>query len=235
MCEMQSAEIGELAKSLAKVQAVLKPAAKNATNPFLKNKYADLQSCISALQEILPANGLAYTQMISPSEPGTISVDTLLMHESGQWVKARCTLPCQATANRDGKAAMNAAQAAGSAITYARRYGLSAIVGLVADDDDDGCGYDTPQRKQARETAQVKQTRLTASASNPHPLDDGQRKALMARLNEMGCREREDYLVELSKALGRTVETSKSLTVDEFHRFMQATEPQFPADNDNPF
>lgn len=228
MCEMQSEQIGELAKSLAKVQAVLKPAAKNATNPFLKNKYADLQSCISALQEILPANGLAYTQMISPSEPGTISVDTLLMHESGQWVKGRCTLPCQATMNKDGKASMNAAQAAGSAITYARRYGLSAIVGLVADDDDDGCGYDTPQRKQAR-------VREEAKVGNSEHPDKKQLAAMFAALGRQGISGEKACKEEICAIIGRTIQSSYELTHEEYQTVMREIEKMSTGGVDEPF
>ena len=235
MCEaMQSEQIGELAKALAAVQLELRPAPKNAQNPFLKNKYADLQACISTLQEVLPKNGLAYSQMIVPSEPGTISVDTLLMHSSGQWLKGRCTLPCQATTNRDGKASMNAAQAAGSAITYARRYGLSAIVGLVADDDDDGnaAAPAREQRKQAQ--AAQKAVREEAKADNAqHPTKE-QLGAMFAALGEIGVKGAEACSTEICAIIGRNIKTSYELTRDEYQLVMREIE-KIKHGEDEPF
>ena len=54
------------------------------------------------------------------------------MHESGQWLASECRMPYDNTGSK------NTVQSMGSAITYARRYSLSALVGVVADDDDDG-------------------------------------------------------------------------------------------------
>lgn len=232
MCEMQSEQIGELAKALAAVQLEMKPAPKNAQNPFLKNKYADLQACISTLQEVLPKNGLAYSQMIVPSEPGSISVDTLLMHSSGQWLKGRCTLPCQATTNRDGKASMNAAQAAGSAITYARRYGLSAIVGLVADDDDDGNAA-APSRKQ--EQAAQRAVREEARSNNPEHPDKKQLAAMFAALRSIGITEKEACMTEVQAIIGRSIQSSLELTHAEYQRVMRELENAKTGGVDEPF
>ena len=232
--QMQSDSIAELAKALAAAQGELEPAQKNASNPFLKNKYADLASCISACREVLPKHGLAYAQCIVPSEPGTVCVETLLMHESGQWIKGRCLLPCTVPSNRDGKASMNAAQAVGSAITYARRYGLSTLVGL-ATEDDDGCASGASpreQRKQEREAHKIVQQQ--AKDANPAPLAENQRKAMFARLREIGCSKSEEYLAEVSAILGRNIQTSNELTTDDFAIIMRATEPPAPVD-DIPF
>lgn len=240
MCENNESEytpfmpIGELAKALAKAQGELVPAAKNATNPFLKNKYADLASCIAACREVLPKYGLAYAQCIIPSKEGTVCVETMLMHESGQWIKSRCVLPCTVPISRDGKPAMNAAQAAGSAITYARRYGLSAIVGLVTEDDDGNAAAMSPKEQRRQEQERVQEARREAETKNPDKMSDQQRKALMARLNELGCKAREDYLMELSRVLGRTVNTSKELTTSDFRKFMEATENK-AMNSDDPF
>lgn len=220
----QSAEIGELAKALAEAQAVLEPASKNASNPMLRNKYADLASCYEAIRGVLPKHGLSVSQLIVPSEPNTVCVRTMLMHTSGQWLASECKL--EAVGNKG----VNAAQAAGSAITYARRYGLSAIVGLVADDDDDGCNAG-PTRQQKKEA--IQEARQQAAINNVDPLTEAQLKALMARFRERGVPGREDYLCDLSHTLKRQVETCKSLTQAEFRQYMQATEPA-PA-TDNPF
>jgi hypothetical protein len=222
----QSAEIGDLAKALAEAQAVLEPASKNASNPMLRNKYADLASCYEAIRGVLPKHGLSVSQLIVPSEPNTVCIRTMLMHTSGQWLASECKL--EAVGNKG----VNAAQAAGSAITYARRYGLSAIVGLVADDDDDGCSAG-PTRQQKKEALQ--EVRQQAALNNVDPITTAQLKALMARFQELGVADdREKYLADVSSVLGKKVESCKALTVAEFRAYMAATESS-PVTPDNPF
>lgn len=137
---MQKSEsIASLAAALNKAQAMLGPALKDANNPFYKSKYADLTSVWSAASEPLAQNGLAVAQVSRVTEPlpyldrdgknqlliGVV-VETVLMHESGEWISGECYYPI----------AKNDAQGVGSAITYGRRYGLQAILGIVAEDDD---------------------------------------------------------------------------------------------------
>ena len=239
--EFMSPSIGNLAAALAAAQAEMKPASKNATNPFLKNKYADLQSCFEACNSVLPKHKLAISQIVIPAEAGHISVQTMLMHESGEWISSVCTLPCPVPLGSNGKPSVNAAQAAGSAITYARRYGLTAIVGL-ATDDDDGNAAGQPIQPQAQRPAPKPVPAPKPAPTKPAPapaqapqqegeLDTNQRKALMARINEVlnpqkdpqRKIEREEYLRYLSTILGREVLSSKTLTIDEFHKFMAAT------------
>lgn len=224
--QMQSAEIGELAKALAAVQGELTPAPKNAKNPGLGNKYADLQSCISTLQAVLPKNGLAFTQTILPAEENTVSVATMLMHQSGQWVRGICTLPTV------GNRGVNAAQAAGSAITYARRYGLSAIVGLVADDDDDGNAA-APSRKQ--EQAVQRAVREEARSSNPEHPDKKQLAAMFAALRSIGVTEKEACMTEVQAIIGRSIQSSLELTRDEYQKVMRELENAKTGGVDEPF
>lgn len=224
--QMQSAEIGELAKALAAVQGELTPAPKNAKNPGLGNKYADLQSCISTLQAVLPKNGLAFTQTILPAEENTVSVATMLMHQSGQWVRGICTLPTV------GNRGVNAAQAAGSAITYARRYGLSAIVGLVADDDDDGNAA-APARKQ--EQAVQRAVREEARSNNPEHPDKKQLAAMFAALRSIGVTEKEACMTEVQAIIGRSIQSSLELTRDEYQKVMRELENAKTGGIDEPF
>ena len=119
MQPMQSEQIGELAKALAAAQGRLAPAARNSTNPALGNSYADLASCIAACREVLPQHGLACSQAIAPAEPGCVCVETVLMHESGQWIRSRCTLPYAA-----GKGINGAQAAAHGPVRQAARHGL---------------------------------------------------------------------------------------------------------------
>jgi len=121
----QSETINELAAALSKAQGQIKGALKDSANPFFKSKYADLASVWDACRAQLSENGLAVVQATCDSPTG-ISVVTQLSHSSGQWIRGHLTLePKDKTP-----------QGYGSAITYARRYALAAIVGVAPEDDD---------------------------------------------------------------------------------------------------
>ena len=120
-----SESIKNLAASLCKAQAEMGGAVKDSKNPFFKSDYADLTSVIKAIKEPFANHGLSYTQFPT-NDDGRIGVSTLLMHESGEYLEHSYTLP---TTKADP-------QAAGSAITYARRYALQSIAGIPTADDD---------------------------------------------------------------------------------------------------
>jgi len=123
----KSESIKELATALSKAQGQIKGAIKDSANPFFKSKYADLASVVEAIREAFAANGLSYTQAIEPSEKDEVRVETILLHASGEWLSAGVlALPVS----------KHDAQGFGSALTYARRYGLSAAVGVAPEDDD---------------------------------------------------------------------------------------------------
>ena len=121
----KSENIGQLAAALAKAQGQMKFAAKDANNPFFKSKYADLASVIEAIKVPLSANGIAFVQA-TDFEDSSVIVETILLHESGEWISGK--LRMQPTKNDP--------QGVGSAVTYAKRYGLQAIAGVPSDDDD---------------------------------------------------------------------------------------------------
>jgi len=123
----QSENIMELVKALSLAQSEMQPAIKNSVNPFLKSKYADLGSVWDVCRPVLTKNGLCVIQTTEVINEKTVLV-TMLAHSSGQWVKSYLPL----------NPAKNDSQGVGAAITYLRRYSLSAIVGVVCDDDDDG-------------------------------------------------------------------------------------------------
>ena len=133
MVEM-SESITELAKALVKVQAVLKGAKKDSVNPFHKSKYADLSSVWEACREPLTENNIAVVQATSYRD-GIIYISTMLMHESGQWLRDELGI----------KPKEDTPQGVGSAITYGRRYGLSAMVGIAPEDDDAEAAQGRPQ------------------------------------------------------------------------------------------
>lgn len=128
---MQSEQTSDLSAALAKAQAETKAAAFDKVNPHFKNKYASLAAVIDAIREPFAKNGLSYTQTTEMREGGFVLV-TSLRHASGQWIASEYPLPVSAKP-----------QDLGSALTYARRYSLSAIACIAADEDDDAEGART--------------------------------------------------------------------------------------------
>jgi hypothetical protein len=117
----------ELATAMAKAQAEIKAALKDSKNPHFKSSYADLTSVWDACRTALTKNGLSIVQ-IPNFEGDEVWLETMLLHASGESISGRYPLrPQQQTP-----------QGYGSALTYARRYSLAAMVGVVADEDDDG-------------------------------------------------------------------------------------------------
>ena len=119
-----SEQINELAVALNKAQADFMVAKKDAKNPFFKSKYATLNAVYEAVAEALLKNGLSVIQTIVGD-----AVETTLIHTSGQFITSSCPIVC---------AKQNDPQAMGSAITYARRYSLASLLGVMTDEDDDG-------------------------------------------------------------------------------------------------
>ena len=120
-----SESINELAAALCKAQGEMGGAVKDSSNPFFKSSYADLTSVIKAIKQPFADNGLSYTQFPVNDENG-VGVSTRLMHVSGQWLEMEYTLPM---VKKDP-------QAAGSCISYARRYSLQAMAGIPTAEDD---------------------------------------------------------------------------------------------------
>ena len=124
-----SLEIKEFVAALAKAQGVMKPAVFNRLNPHFKTRYADFTSCMDACRIPLSENGLAAIQYCETID-GKLNLVTMLAHISGQWMKSEFPL---IPSKMDS-------QGIGSAMTYAKRYSLCGMVGIVADEegDDDG-------------------------------------------------------------------------------------------------
>jgi hypothetical protein len=144
---MQTSEtLGKFADALAKAQGTMKAATKNALNPHYSSRYADLDAIMDACRVALSAHGIAVNQFVTAVE-ALVTVTTRLTHTSGEWVAS--SLPVRA---RDATP-----QSIGSAISYGRRYGLAALAGVVADEDDDG------------EAAQAKPATKPPAAQKPLP------------------------------------------------------------------
>lgn len=118
--------IKELATALSKAQGQIEGAKKDSDNPFFKSKYADLSSVVEAIKKPLTDNGLSYIQRVFDKE-NHACVETVILHSSGQSIY--CGIVSVPVSKQD-------AQGFGSAMTYARRYSLSAAFGVAPEDDD---------------------------------------------------------------------------------------------------
>jgi hypothetical protein len=127
---MQTSEaITDLAKSLAKAQGQISNAIKNSANPHFKSRYADLAAIWDTIRDPLSSNGLSILQTVNfnaSERGGEVVINTMLLHESGQWIKDQLSIPIFKVD----------AQAIGSASTYGRRYSLQSIAGVAGEDDD---------------------------------------------------------------------------------------------------
>ena len=123
-----SENVTELGKALLAVQKQMQPASRDATNPFTKSRYATLNSVMESCRSALLNNGVWLCQYPVPVDtPNSLGLMTKLTHvESGQWQASLTVVPLP-KADPQGM---------GSAITYSRRYALTAMLGMVTEDDD---------------------------------------------------------------------------------------------------
>lgn len=127
---IKSDSLAKLAPALVEAQKKMGAALKDSKNPFFKSKYADLNSIIDAAIPALNNEGIAVLQSpaVKITGEGSVSViQTILLHSSGEFIAGESEVVA---------AKANDPQSAGSATTYARRYGLQAMVTLKAEDDD---------------------------------------------------------------------------------------------------
>jgi len=150
----QSEDISKLAEALCSVQSMLHGAKKDSVNPFFKSNYADLESVWSAIREPMTRHGLSVCQTTDVLENGTVVVETTLMHKTGQW---KCGILPVISAKPD-------AQSQGSGMSYARRYGLAAIMGIYQTDDDG-------ESAQGREGEKKQSPSPAKAATKKQPLD----------------------------------------------------------------
>jgi hypothetical protein len=182
-----SAEVGELAAALAKAQAEMKPATLDKVNPHFRSKYASLASCLEAARP-LAKHGIAVAQIPEQEEAG-LHLSTMLIHSSGQWMKGRMKV----------LAAQQTAQGIGSGLSYARRYSLSAMAGIAADEDDDAEEATRPAREERPPVRMVQKKAVNAPPPDV-PLGDV--------ISENRQRERDDglpsdYVIDFGRFEGK--------------------------------
>lgn len=161
--------------------------------------YSDLATVIETAQPVLAAHGLGYMQ--SPSSGnGEVNVTTRILHISGEWFEDTLGMPAE-RAN---------AQAVGSAISYAKRYALVAMLGLASEDNDGA----TANPKPAQQTRTAPKGKAT----------EAQITRLVIAFNEFGVKQRDERLRYLSKVADREITSSKDLTTAEAARAIDAIE-----------
>lgn len=136
-----SDNIADLAKSLIKAQKEMGVVTKKATGQVgqQKYKYADLGDVLEVLIPTLNSNDMAFIQGCGGTSDGVAVVTSEIIHESGQWIRSSLSI----------RSARNDAQGMGSAITYARRYGATAMGGIAPEDDDGREASKPPAPRQA--------------------------------------------------------------------------------------
>jgi hypothetical protein len=123
-----SETIGAIAPALIKAQSQMQGISKEGKNPAFKSKYVTLDSILDTLRPILTSNGLMLTQgSQQPETMQAVTVESRIIHTSGEWISTTVTIP---VTKPD-------AHGLGSALTYGRRYSVSALLAISADEDDD--------------------------------------------------------------------------------------------------
>jgi len=151
----RSETISALTEALAKAQGAFPAVQKSGKNEHLRNQYSTLDDIIAAVRKPLAANGLSFLQPLVSLEDGLLVLETVLMHQTGEWVSSEVAVP-----SLSGNRAVNELQAFGSALTYMRRYTLTAMLGVTSEEDVDGNGDSgngqKPTTKQAAKPQQKK-------------------------------------------------------------------------------
>jgi len=137
--QMRSEAIDKILPALIKFQTKVSTVGKNKKNPHFGSSYADLAAIMDEARPIMGENGLALVQNLVESSPDEVRLLTTLYHTSGQYFSSLITL----------KPSKVDPQGVGSAITYARRYSLSPLLGIVTEEDDDGNAASGPVNTKA--------------------------------------------------------------------------------------
>ena len=143
----QSENVNEVSEAISALQGEVVDADKDVQG--YNYKYANLSSCLDIARPLLNKHGLALTQ--HPQCKGQVmTLTSLLSHKSGQWMKSSLDMEVSVAKN------LSQAQCVGIAITYARRYALTAILGITQQDSDGSTKEvsDTPKKRVNRKQVQ---------------------------------------------------------------------------------
>lgn len=172
-----SESISKLTVALCNARAAFKPVAKDLADKFHGFRYASLSSVLDAVNDALVANNLTVFQT-TRWELGEMWLDTTLCHESGEWVAS--VYPVFASNYFDS-------QKIGSALTYARRYALQAILGIAPEDDDGQAAIPRgQQQQQSRDNRQERRDNRDNRQDRREADQDQGRRAINQEFNGSG-------------------------------------------------
>lgn len=205
----KSQSIKEIATALSKFQQEVKSIKKDAVNPFFKSKYATLDNILDEIKPLLAKNGLAFTQFPA----GENELVTILMHTSGEYLEASVKMN-----PKD-----NTPQGQGGAITYMRRYALSAVLGLATDDDDDGNRATLPNGDQMTQ-------RKPVTTPKQESLSQPQIKKIFAMLTNVG--KDQDWLeTKMNKPVEQFTKQEASAVIERLEKMELELQGQLPEIN----
>lgn len=174
---LTSENLDQLATALSAAQGEIKDASKDSVNPHLKSKYADLAEVLQTARPILSKFGLSIIQGVAYDD-GQVRVTSRLLHKSGQWVESMISIP---VVKQD-------AQGIGSATTYGRRYGGSALIG-ISQDDDDGESVKAAQARKKQEPGSGTQNQVPENQPRLALVLGPVAQAMVAKFNLVGLGE----------------------------------------------
>lgn len=207
MCIRTSESISKISSALIKAQSEIKVAIYDATNPHFRSKYASLGSVVEACKEALNKNKIVFIQGSHSDKelPKMICVTTRLLHESGEYIEDTIAVPY----------VQDTPQALGSSLTYARRYGLSSLLGIVSDEDDDG------------NSGSVEATKPLDPPKPKKPTKNELQKKLGNLALKAGCKSAEDFGSLVGGFVGRLVTKSSELSEDELESVIEVLEKEY--------
>ena len=208
----KSESITNLAKALSNFQGKMIAVKKDAINPFYKSRYATLDTIWETIRKPLSENGLSIAQTMNVFGDKSL-LETTLYHTSGEWISGtQLVNPIK-----------DDPQSLGSAISYARRYSLSAILGIVADEDDDANVATKSELKteQKQEVKSPPDKWIEENKDIPNIITRAQTKKIYASVKERGITsaEAKAYLKEVFHKM-----STKELTVSEASRLIEDIE-----------
>lgn len=192
----QSESIKELATALAKAQGELKNVLKSGTAQY--GKYAELGPTLEEVRPVTSKHGLAIVQMPVLLDDATTGLTTQVMHLSGEWIRSTFAVKMQ----------QQTPQGQGSAITYGRRYALSAMLGIAGDDDDGQEGSSGKDPEKGREAPK----KPAAGSQTPQLATTAQKAHVAEALRSQGVSD-EDMRGELMERYG--VANPERMTAEE--------------------
>jgi len=187
-----SEEVGKVSAALVKAQADVETAVKASTNPHYGSSYADLTSVLGVIKPALAAHGLAMVQYPG-YEDGLVTMTTVLIHESGEWLRGPvASIPIQKIDPHG----------AASGVTYLRRYCASSLMALIADDDDGNAAVGPAPTRVARKPAAKKPAAKKKVVATPREADQRGLATLTALLDAV---EEHGGVDEKTQMLGREI------------------------------